>query len=105
MWRLLLSLSARRRRAGCTPFTIRRPPRPFEMEYRASKPALFLQYWSNIDAERVTRYQTMDHWSAAAETFYRAADIGHRLAVTDFDCGPGHTTVEFARRVGRTAMC
>jgi len=39
-------------------------------------------------------------WSTAAETFYRAADIGDRRVVADFGSGSGHTTVEFARRVG-----
>ena len=65
-----------------------------------SKSAVFLEHWTDIDAERMTRYETMYQWSAAAATFYRAADIGHGLVVTDFGCGPGHTTVEFARRIG-----
>ena len=99
MRRLLLSPSARGRRAGCAPFMIRRAL-GFEMENIASKSALFLEHWTDIGAERMTRYETMYQWSAAAETFYRAADIGHGLVVTDFGCGPGHTTVEFARRIG-----
>jgi ubiquinone/menaquinone biosynthesis C-methylase UbiE len=65
-----------------------------------SEPELFLDHWTNIDAERMTRYETMYQWSAAAEAFYRAAEIGKGQVVADFGCGPGHTAVEFARRVG-----
>jgi SAM-dependent methyltransferase len=43
----------------------------------------------------------MYQWSAAAEAFYRAAEVGDGLVVADFGCGPGHTAVEFARRVGK----
>jgi len=63
-------------------------------------PESFLEHWTNIDAERMTRYETMYQWSAAAEAFYEAADIGEGQVVADFGCGPGHTAVEFARRVG-----
>lgn len=66
-----------------------------------SEPALFLEHWTNIDADRMTRYETMYRWSAAAEVFYRAAEIGDGQVVADFGCGPGHTAVEFARRVGK----
>jgi ubiquinone/menaquinone biosynthesis C-methylase UbiE len=48
----------------------------------------------------MVRYETMYQWSAAAEVFYRAADIRNGQVVADFGCGPGHTAVEFARRVG-----
>jgi ubiquinone/menaquinone biosynthesis C-methylase UbiE len=62
---------------------------------------LFLEHWTNIDAERMARYETMYRWSDAAETFYRAAEISEGLVVADFGCGPGHTAVEFAHRVGK----
>lgn len=58
------------------------------------------QHWVNIDAECMARYEAMFQWSAAAEAFYAAADIRDGLTVADFGCGPGHTAVEFARRVG-----
>src|SRR5215510_2230241 len=63
---------------------------------------LFLEHWTNIDAESMARYEMMYRWSAAGEVFYRAAEIGNGQVVADFGCGPGHTAVEFARRVGPT---
>jgi len=60
----------------------------------------FLEHWINIDPERLARYETMYQWSAAAEAFYAPAEIGAGQVVADFGCGPGHTAIEFARRVG-----
>src|SRR5262245_30374741 len=44
----------------------------------------------------------MYQWSAAAEAFYAPAEIGPGQVIADFGCGPGHTAIEFGRRVGRT---
>jgi ubiquinone/menaquinone biosynthesis C-methylase UbiE len=44
----------------------------------------------------------MYQWSAAAEDFYAPADIRAGHVVVDFGCGPGHTAIELARRVGPT---
>src|SRR5262249_32625432 len=60
----------------------------------------FPEHWLNIDPERLARYETMYQWSAAAEAFYAPAGIGAGQVVVDFGCGPGHTAIEFARRVG-----
>jgi SAM-dependent methyltransferase len=65
-----------------------------------SKTPLFLEHWLDIDQERLARYETMYQWSAAAEAFYAPADIRAGQVVADFGCGPGHTAIEFARRVG-----
>src|SRR4029453_18490623 len=56
----------------------------------------------NIDPERLARYETMYQWSAAAEDFYAPADIRTGHFVVDFGCGPGHSAIELARRVGPT---
>jgi ubiquinone/menaquinone biosynthesis C-methylase UbiE len=61
---------------------------------------LFMDHWVDIDPERMARYETMYEWSSAAETFYAPADIGAGQTVADFGCGPGHTAIEFAKRVG-----
>jgi ubiquinone/menaquinone biosynthesis C-methylase UbiE len=66
----------------------------------ASQAPLFLEHWINVDPERLARYETMYQWSTAAETFYAPAEIRTGHVVADFGCGPGHTAVEFARRVG-----
>jgi ubiquinone/menaquinone biosynthesis C-methylase UbiE len=61
---------------------------------------LFMEHWINIDPERLARYETMYQWSAVAQDFYAPADIRTGHFVVDFGCGPGHTAIEFARRVG-----
>jgi len=61
-----------------------------------------MEHWINIDPERLARYETMHQWSTAAEDFYAPADIRTGHFVVDFGCGPGHSAVEFARRVGPT---
>jgi SAM-dependent methyltransferase len=66
----------------------------------SSQTPLFLEHWINIDPERLARYETMYEWSEAAETFYAPAEIRAGQVVADFGCGPGHTAVELARRVG-----
>lgn len=62
--------------------------------------ARFQEHWLSIDPERLDRYETMFEWSTAAEAFYAPADIGSGQIVADFGCGPGHTAIELARRVG-----
>jgi ubiquinone/menaquinone biosynthesis C-methylase UbiE len=64
-----------------------------------SSAALFMEHWINIDSERLGRYETMYRWSDAAEAFYAPADIRPGQIVVDFGCGPGHTAIEFARRI------
>lgn len=63
-------------------------------------PTRFQQHWLNIGPERLARYETMYQWSSAAEAFYAPADIREGNVVADFGCGPGHTAIELARRVG-----
>ena len=60
----------------------------------------FLEHWLNIGPERLARYETMYQWTPAAEAFYAPADIRAGHMVADFGCGPGHTAIEFAHRVG-----
>lgn len=59
-----------------------------------------MEHWVDIDPERLERYRSMFQWTAAAEEFYAPAAIGAGHVVADFGCGPGHASVEFARRVG-----
>jgi SAM-dependent methyltransferase len=60
----------------------------------------FMEHWLNINTERLARYETMYQWSSAAEAFYAPAVIRTGHVVADFGCGPGHTAIEFAHRVG-----
>jgi ubiquinone/menaquinone biosynthesis C-methylase UbiE len=67
-----------------------------------SIPDDFLAHWLEIDSERMERYETMFRWGGASEMFYAPARIDNGQVVADFGCGPGHTAVEFARRVGHS---
>lgn len=60
----------------------------------------FQEHWVNIEPERMKRYETMYQWNPATELFYAHAQLGPGLIVGDFGCGPGHATIEFAKRVG-----
>jgi len=46
------------------------------------------------------RYETMYRWNPATEMFYTPAKIGAGHIIGDFGCGPGHSAIEFAKRVG-----
>jgi SAM-dependent methyltransferase len=61
---------------------------------------MFLEHWRNIGPERLARYETMYQWTPAADAFYAPADIRAGQVIADFGCGPGHTAIEFAHRVG-----
>src|SRR5688500_3798424 len=61
-----------------------------------------MDHWTDIDPERLARYETMYQWTSAAEAFYAPADIREGQFVVDFGCGPGYAAIEFARRVGAT---
>lgn len=63
---------------------------------------LFKDHWLNIDPQRMESYEEMYRWNPATEIFYSAADIRPGLVVCDFGCGPGHASIEFARRVEET---
>jgi ubiquinone/menaquinone biosynthesis C-methylase UbiE len=61
---------------------------------------MFLEHWLTIGPERLARYETMYQWTPAADAFYAPADIRAGHVIADFGCGPGHTAIEFAHRVG-----
>ena len=56
--------------------------------------------WTDIDADKLDRYQSMFQWNPASHVFYDAADIGKGHIVGELGSGPGHTAVEIARWVG-----
>lgn len=60
----------------------------------------YKDHWINIDKDRLDRYQQMFQWNPASSVLYEPADIRPGQIVADFGCGPGHTAIEIARRVG-----
>jgi ubiquinone/menaquinone biosynthesis C-methylase UbiE len=62
--------------------------------------SFYKDHWINIDKDRLDRYQRMFQWSPASSALYDPADIRPGQIIADFGCGPGHTAIEIARRVG-----
>ena len=58
----------------------------------------FQDHWLEIEPDRMARYERMYRWNPATEAFYAAARIGEGQTVADFGCGPGHASIEFAKR-------
>lgn len=65
-----------------------------------SQDTFFRDHWVTIEPERIERYERMFAWSGAYERMLEPAQIGPGQVVADFGCGPGHTAIELARRVG-----
>lgn len=60
----------------------------------------FMKHWTEIEPERLERYEAMYQWNPASEHLYAPAGIAEGQVVADFGCGPGHAALEFAKWVG-----
>ncbi len=60
----------------------------------------YRDHWLHVEAERMTRYESMFQWRDGLEALIAPADIGAGQTVADYGCGPGGLTLELARRVG-----
>jgi SAM-dependent methyltransferase len=59
----------------------------------------YKQHWVDIDSERHTAYDQILAYHPAMEPILRPLDLKPGLKVLDVGSGPGHTTLELARRV------
>ena len=60
----------------------------------------FQDHWVTVEPERLDAYEQMFQWRDALEPIIAPAQIREGLSVLDYGCGPGHLSVEMARRVG-----
>jgi SAM-dependent methyltransferase len=66
--------------------------------------AYYKQHWVEIDPERHAAYDQILAYHPALEPLLRPLDLKPGLRVLDLGSGPGHTTLELARRVGTTGL-
>ena len=59
----------------------------------------YKQHWVDIDSERHSAYDQILAYHPAMEPILRPLDLKPGLKVLDVGSGPGHTTLELARRV------
>ena len=59
----------------------------------------YKQHWIDIDADRHSAYDQILAYHPALEPLLRPLDLKAGLRVLDVGSGPGHTTLELARRV------
>lgn len=60
----------------------------------------YRDHWIDVEPERMEAYEALFQWREGLEPLIAPAAIGAGQTVVDFGCGPGHLTVELARRVG-----
>ncbi len=60
----------------------------------------YKQHWVDIDPDRHAAYEQILAFNPAMEPLLRPLDLRPGLRVLDLGSGPGHTTLELARRVG-----
>jgi ubiquinone/menaquinone biosynthesis C-methylase UbiE len=60
----------------------------------------YRDHWVTVEPERLDAYEELFRWRPQLAPLLAPARLSPGLAVVDFGCGPGHLTVELARRVG-----
>ncbi len=60
----------------------------------------YRDHWVDVEPERLEAYEAMFQWREGLEPLIAPAEIGEGHTVVDYGCGPGHLSVELARRVG-----
>ncbi len=60
----------------------------------------YRDHWTEVESERMERYEAMFQWRDSHEVLIAAAEIGEGQVVADYGCGPGALSIELARRVG-----
>ncbi len=60
----------------------------------------YRDHWVTVEPERQGAYEEMFRWRPQLEPLLAPARLEPGLTVVDYGCGPGHLSVELARRVG-----
>jgi ubiquinone/menaquinone biosynthesis C-methylase UbiE len=62
----------------------------------------YRDHWLVVEPERLDAYEELFRWRPQLEPLLGPAHLAPGLVVADYGSGPGHLTVELARRVGAT---
>jgi len=65
-----------------------------------SESSYYRDHWLTVEPERLDAYEELFRWRPQQEPLLAPARLSPGLVVADYGCGPGHLTVELARRVG-----
>ena len=60
----------------------------------------YQDHWVEVEPERLEAYERMFRWRDGMEPLLAPAEIAEGQSVVDYGCGPGHLSMEIARRVG-----
>jgi ubiquinone/menaquinone biosynthesis C-methylase UbiE len=62
--------------------------------------AYYKQHWIEVEPERQAAYDVILAYHPALDPLFKPLELGPGMSLLDVGSGPGHTTVEMARRVG-----
>jgi SAM-dependent methyltransferase len=65
-----------------------------------SEATYYRDHWVTVEPERLDAYEELFRWRPQLEPLLAPAQLSPGLIVADYGCGPGHLSVELARRVG-----
>jgi len=60
----------------------------------------YRDHWIRVEPDRLAAYEELFRWRPQLEPLLGPARLEPGLVVADFGCGPGHLSMELARRVG-----
>jgi SAM-dependent methyltransferase len=69
-----------------------------------SESTYYRDHWLTVERERLDAYEELFRWRPQLEPLLAPARLEAGLVVADYGCGPGHLTVELARRVGARGL-
>jgi 2-polyprenyl-3-methyl-5-hydroxy-6-metoxy-1,4-benzoquinol methylase len=67
---------------------------------RMSESSYYRDHWLTVSSERLAAYEELFRWRPQQDPLLAPAALAPGQVVADYGCGPGHLTLELARRVG-----